>query len=307
MTPYRAIPRSVRELILRDLARQTRTPKAIAGRHHIPVEAVTALRNDFGPGPVELLRAAEELARPLKPAASPTAATAAAAPAAPTTLDASERKECRAWARTTGRTTAGTGPLPHTIVDAWIEAGRPAIEAPQPAPTPEPVEEVAPVAEEAAPVVDDDDHHDEEPVEEADADSAQGDVVDSSVVCGTCGQPLPDPWGDSCPHCGERFAGAGMTRELEWHVRESHILPPADALPAVWEDWPALFVRAAVLASVAVEWQAVRDAVEMLRDALTEHEHREQLVLRVRDAIAPQGLYLTADQVRLVLDAIEAA
>lgn len=282
MSPYRTIPRSVRELILRDLARQTRTPKAIADRHHVPVDAVTALRNDFGPGPVELLTAAEELARPLKPAASPTVATAAT-PAAPTTLDASERKECRAWALTTGRTTAGTGPLPHAIVSAWIEAGRPLVEAPKPEPTPEPVEEVAPVAEEAAPAVDDD-HHDEEPVEEAD-------VVDSSVVCGTCRQPLPDPWGDSCPHCGERFAGAGMTSE--WR--------------GAWEDWPALFVRAAVLASVAVEWQAVRDAVDMLRDALTEHEHREQLVLRVRDAIAPQGLYLTADQVRLVLDAIEAA
>ena len=72
----------------------------------------------------ELLAAAEELARPAKPAPTPAAA--------PPALDAVDRKACRTWALTTGRTTAGTGPLPHAIVTAWIEAGRPVAVAAEP-------------------------------------------------------------------------------------------------------------------------------------------------------------------------------
>lgn len=109
------IPRSVRELILRDLARQTRTPKAIADRHHVPVEAVTALRDHYGPGPVELLAAAEQLARPAgSPAPVP----------APPVLSSQDRRTCRAWALLTGRSSS-RGPMARDVVTEWLRLGRP--------------------------------------------------------------------------------------------------------------------------------------------------------------------------------------
>ena len=115
ITPYRTIPRSVRELILRDLARQTRTPKAIADRHHVPVEAVTALRDHCGPGPVELLAHARQL------------------------LSSQDLRTCRAWALLTGRSSS-RGPMARDVVTEWLRLGRP--EAPTPVEAPsEPVEE----------------------------------------------------------------------------------------------------------------------------------------------------------------------
>lgn len=303
--PYRALPRSVRELILRDLARQTRTLKGIAERHHVPVDAVTALRNDFGPGPVELLTAAEELARPQKPAPKPVATSPE--------LDASERKECRAWALTTGRTTASTGPLPHAIVNAWIEAGRPIAEAPPtpaPAPAADPVEEEEVPAEqpveEAVPA--DDDHHGDDPAlavadgpycatcgdaevivrdgkVTACACSPEDEVVDAPIVCGACGEPLPDPTADGCPYCDAEFERVQADKHAEWSE---------------------FYVQCLTIPELATECEAVAAAVYRLRDAHAEHLHREQLIMRVQDAIKPH-LHLTLNQVRLVLDAIEAA
>ena len=323
MTPYRAIPRSVRELILRDLARQTRTAKTIADRHHVHVDAVTALRSDFGPGPVELLAAAEELARPAKLAPTPAAA--------PPALDAVDRKACRTWALTTGRTTAGTGPLPHAIVTAWIEAGRPVAEAPKPASGPV----VQPTAEEdsaepycttcsdvgafvvdgrvvvcacASELLDDEDDLVDEPEPEpgpepiaAQEQQPDDDVIDAPIVCGTCGEPLPEPWDDSCPSCGELFAPAvaGATPE---QVTEKGEQPPAP-----WHDWPALMERAEGVPAVVREWDMVIQHVEMLRDALAEHEHHQAMVERVAKFLDRHQHLGTMALAAAILDEIEAA
>ena len=124
-----------------------------------------------------------------------------------------------------------------------------------------------------------------------DAGATPDDVIDAPIVCGTCGAPLPDPWGDSCPSCGTLFAPA--------------VAGAAGAAP--WHDWSALMERAEGVPAVVREWDMAIQHVEMLRDALAEHEHREDMAQRVQDAIKLQGLYLTLSQVRLVLDAIEAA
>ena len=312
--PYPAIPRSVRELILilRDLARQTRTIKDIAARHHVPVAVVTALRDHYGPGPVELLTAAEELARRVKAPAAPPATPAKVAelvaevcppPKAPKPyrdgLTADERRSCRAWAESRGLLEPAKCPgvmmVKRAVVEAWRAEGCPDVSERALEPTPD-----------AAAVATPDD----------------GAVVDASVVCGTCGVPLPEPWGDSCPSCGTLFAPAVAgapeqvktagnpesvdeqpvardTRELDWHIQPKRPL-------ACWDDWADLMARAESVRAVSMEWDAAIGAVEMLREALAEHEHRERLVQRVQDAIKPH-LHLTINQVRLVLDAIEAS
>ena len=62
----REVPRSVQALIVRDLARNHRTADAIARRHHVPRELVDALKQQHGPDPESLIRAAAELDRPAK-------------------------------------------------------------------------------------------------------------------------------------------------------------------------------------------------------------------------------------------------
>ena len=258
ITPYRTIPRSVRELILRDLARQTRTPKAIADRHHVPVEAVTALRDHCGPGPVELLAHARQL------------------------LSSQDLRTCRAWALLTGRSSS-RGPIARDVVTEWLRLGRP--EAPTPVEAPsEPVEEegaATPSAWEAPAVL---------AVAEAPAIAASvgSDMPVNNIpadvacaICDACGDALV---ADCCPACeaeGEQLAARRA------------------------DDWDRFYGECLQVPALAEHCHAVAHAVERLRDARAEHEHRESLVQRVRAAIQPQGLHLTVEQVRLILAAVD--
>ena len=109
------IPRAVRHRIVSMLARLMYPAERIARENHVTVEIVEALRAEHGPGVKELCEAAEWLARPAKadkPKPTPTTGGGV--------VSTAERRECRAWAITTGRTTAGTGPLPKWIVGAWM-------------------------------------------------------------------------------------------------------------------------------------------------------------------------------------------
>lgn len=267
------IPRAVRHRIVSMLARLMYPAERIARENHVTVEIVEALRAEHGPGVKELCEAAEWLARPAKadkPKPTPTTGDGLAS--------TEERRECRAWALVTGRTTAGVGPLSRSIVEAWEAAGRP--EAPQSEPTPEPAEEPA----EETP----DDEPDDEPEAAevtAGACSPEEDVIDAPIVCGACGEPLPDPTADGCPYCGAEFERVQADKHAEWSE---------------------FYVQCLTIPELATECEAVAAAVYRLRDAHAEHLHREQLIMRVQDAIKPH-LHLTLNQVRLVLDAIEAA
>ena len=140
------IPRAVRHRIVSMLARLMYPAERIARENHVTVEIVEALRAEHGPGVKELCEAAEWLARPAKadkPKPTPTTGDGLAS--------TEERRECRAWAITTGRTTAGVGPLSRSIVDAWEAAGRPVVAVtpkpvPKPEPTPEPEPDPEPIA-----------------------------------------------------------------------------------------------------------------------------------------------------------------
>lgn len=257
----REVPRSVQALIVRDLARNHRTADAIARRHHVPRELVDALKQQHGPDPQSLIRAAAELDRP--------AGRAPAAPPKPVGnsdgLDVIERGQCRDWALTTGRTSSAVGLLSRALVADWEAAGRPTAVPATPA-----VPEAAPDSPEVS----------GEPYCSTCSDVGSV-VVDGKVVVCACAPELLDDEDD---------------------------LVDAEIAP-VWVDWHELFARADEMSRPPIldAWLDVLAAVERLRDALREHDYREQLVGRVRDTIHAGGLYLTVDQVRLVLDAIEAA
>lgn len=173
------IPRAVRHRIVSMLARLMYPAERIARENHVTVEIVEALRAEHGPGVKELCEAAEWLARPAKadkPKPTPTTGDGLAS--------TEERRACRAWALTTGRTTAGTGPLGASVVAEWVAAGRPIVEVtpkprPKPEPEPEPTPETDPdpepivvevageAADEQAPAeLDEDPEEDDELVEE---------------------------------------------------------------------------------------------------------------------------------------------
>lgn len=117
----REVPRSVQAMIVRDLARGHRTTDSIAQRHHVPPAVVVALRNEHGPRPDDLIRAAGELDRPAK------AASKVEAPKPPIGntdgLTVAERATARAWALTTGRTASAAGPISRALVAAVKGAG----------------------------------------------------------------------------------------------------------------------------------------------------------------------------------------
>lgn len=306
----RPVPRDLQARIVDDLARGHRSISSIADRHHVPADLVFKLRDLHGPGLADLSEAAKRLRKPEPPVAPPAAPAEIAALVAEVCppakdpkpyrdgLTGDERARCRAWAESRGLLDPAKRPavmLKRAVVESWRAEDCPDVSARTLEPVPEPVQDAVATPDDG--------------------------VVDASVVCGTCDVPLPDPWGDSCPSCGERFAPAvagaapeqvktaenpegdeqsGMhgTRELDWHIQPKR---PTNC----WDDWADLMVRAEGVHSVSMEWDAAIGAVEMLRDALAEHEHHESLVQRVRAAIQPQGLHLTVEQVRLILATVD--
>ena len=72
-------------------------------------------------------------------------------------------------------------------------------------------------------------------------------------------------------------------------------------------DWDRFYGECLAIPELALECRAVADAVEMLRDSRAEHEHREHTIATVRDSIRHHGIDLTVDQLRVILDAYEAA
>lgn len=306
----RPVPRDLQARIVDDLARGHRSISSIADRHHVPADLVFKLRDLHGPGLADLSEAAKRLRKPEPPVAPPAAPAKIAelvAEVCPPAKDpkpyrdgltGDERAKCRAWAESCGLLDPAKRPavmLKRAVVEAWRAEDCPDASA-------RPLE----------------------PVPDAVATPDDG-VVDASVVCGTCGVPLPDPWGDSCPSCGALFAPAVAgaapeqvktaenpegdeqsvaldTRELDWHIQPTQ--PPAP-----WHDWADLMVRAEGVHAVSMEWNAAIGAVEMLRDALAEHEHREAMVQRIAEQLAnfdgsPDSASVIA---RRILDAIEAA
>ena len=287
----RPVSRELQARIVEDLARGHRPVSAIADRHHVPADLVLKLREAFGPGPVDLSEAAKRLRKPEPPPAAPAKIAELVAEVCPPAkgpkpyhdgLTGDERASCRAWAESRGLLDPARHSgvmLKRAVVESWRAEGCPDMSAR--------TLESAPDDAVATP---------------------DGGVVDASVVCGTCGAPLPDPWGDSCPSCGTLFAPAvagAASEQVKTAENPGSVQPTQPPVP--WHDWSALMERAEGVPAVAREWDAAIGAVEMLRDALAEHEHREGMVQRVQDAIKLQGLYLTLSQVRLVLDAIEAA
>ena len=141
------IPREKVARIVEDLARCTRTISAIAERHHVSTEIVFQLREQFGPGPLELAAAAQELRRPALPPKPAESAPAPASPASPEQvaelvaevcppmpappryydhLTGPERRACRAWAGLP----VSSHNVPRAALDAWTAAGRPVPEVP---------------------------------------------------------------------------------------------------------------------------------------------------------------------------------
>ena len=284
MSAQRTVSREVQARIVEDLARGHRPVSAIADRHHVPADLVVKLREAFGPGPVELSEAAKRLRKPEPPVAPPAAPAEIAALVAEVCppakdpkpyrdgLTGDERAKCRAWAESRGLLDPARHSgvmLRRAVVESWRAEDCPDVSA---------------RTLESAP---------------DDFGATPDDVIDAPIVCGTCGAPLPDPWGDSCPSCGTLFAPAVAGAAPEQVKTTGN--------PAPWHDWSALMERAEGVPAVVREWDMAIQHVEMLRDALAEHEHREDMAQRVQDAIKLQGLYLTLSQVRLVLDAIEAS
>ena len=296
----REVPRSVQAMIVRDLARGYRTTDSIAQRHHVPPAVVVALRNEHGPRSDDLIRAAGELDRPAK------AASKVEAPKPPIGntdgLTVAERATARAWARTTGRTASAAGPISRALVAEWDAAGRPTAAHLAPAkpetvpdatePASEPVEPVAAAAEVASDPVEK-----QEAAASAWAAPAEAPAVAASVGCDIPANHIPaDVACAICDACGDALvADCCPACEAEGEQLAARRADDLDRFCGECLQVPAL----------AEHCHAVAHAVERLRDARAEHEHRESLVQRVRAAIQPQGLHLTVEQVRLILAAVD--
>ena len=312
MTEPKPVHREVQARIVEDLARGHRSIASIAARHHVPADLVFKLRDLHGPGLADLSEAARKLRRPGGRPADTTGHEATPEPAPVEALSwqryqdgltSEERRTCRAWAGLP----VNSRQVPKDARDRWVAAGRPQVEEQGPAPT---VEPVAPGVVEivwpdpaAEPPLDTSSQRYEAAAALLDAvpdvDAAAVAVLDDgltvddedddapAITCESCGDPLADTTVDVCPDCD---AESEQVSELAVHL-----------------EWATFYAECLAIPELATECDAVAAAVYRLRDAHAEHLHREQLVQRVQDAIKPQGLHLTLNQVRLVLDAIEAA
>ena len=160
------LTRETTQRIVHDLARATRTPKAIASRYDVPLATVEMLRDHYGPEIPKLIDAAEQLRRPVRtlpkdaelvdvePEPVVAAVVEPAEPGRPKGdgLTSENRAAARAWAIADGRDVATRGKLPQAIVDAWVEAGRPDATEPDPLDAddpdaPDPVDYLSPSGE----------------------------------------------------------------------------------------------------------------------------------------------------------------
>jgi len=324
MTEPKPVPREVQARIVEDLARGHRSIASIAARHHVPADLVFKLRDLHGPGLADLSEAARKLRRPGGHPADTTEPDAGPVPAPVEALSwkryhdgltSEERRTCRAWAGLP----VNSRQAPKDARDRWVAAGRPQAEEPNNIPAPDhaaAIQGPAPMVEPVAPGVVDivwPDPAAEPPLDTSsqryeaaaavldavpDVDAAavavlddgltvddEDDVIDAPIVCAACEEPLPDPTADGCPSCDAQFERIQADKHAEWSE---------------------FYAECLTVPELATECVAVAAAVYRLRDAHAEHLHREQLVQRVQDAIKPH-LHLTLNQVRLVLDAIEAA
>ena len=299
-----AIPREKVARIVEDLARCTRTISAIAERHHVSTEIVFQLREQFGPGPVELAAAAQELRRPALP---PKPAEPAADPASPASpeqvaelvaevckdgLTGPERRACRAWA---GLPVSSRN-VPRAALALWTAAGRPMPEVPAVAADVPDAEPDAPDVADAEPTP---------PSRELDwriqRDARARFIADVAEVEAA----LAARQAVRVPDAEARWIAA-TTAALDAEDAQAEAAPQPDA-PTEAGELDRLLAECLTIPALAMEYQAVADAVEMLRDARAEHEHRERLIEDVRDSIRHHGLHLTPDQLRVILDAYEAA
>ena len=293
MSAQRTVSREVQARVVEDLARGHRPVSAIADRHHVPVDLVIRLRGAFGPGLPELSEAAKRLRKPVAPPAAPAEIAALVAEVCPPAKDpkpyrdgltGDERAKCRAWAESRGL----LDPAKHSgvmlrraVVESWRAEDCPDVSARTLEPVPG-------------------------------AEATPDDVIDAPIVCGTCGEPLPEPWGDSCPACGELFAPAPAVATPEQVKTTEKGEQPA----APWHDWSALMERAEGVPAVVREWDMAIQHVEMLRDALAEHEHREGMVAGIVEMLEEYGIpdgggsdgtFSVADLAWRIFDRIEAA
>ena len=283
MTEPKPVPREVQARIVEDLARGHRSIASIAARHHVPADLVFKLRDLHGPGLADLSEAARKLRRPGGRPADTTEHEATPEPAPVEALSwkryqdgltSEERRTCRAWAGLP----VNSRQVPKDARDRWVAAGRPQVEEPNNISAPDHAAAIQGPAPTMEP------EPDPEPIA-AQEQQPDDDVIDALIVCGACEEPLPDPTADGCPSCDAEFERVQADKHAEWAT---------------------FYAECLTIPELATECEAVAAAVYRLRDTHAEHLHREQLVQRVRDAIRPH-LHLTIDQVRLVLDAIEAA
>lgn len=245
MTEPKPVPREVQARIVEDLARGHRSIASIAARHHVPADLVFKLRDLHGPGLADLSEAARKLRRPGGRPADATGHEATPEPAPVEVRGATPRRFRRGYQD-------GLTSEERRTCRAW--AGLPV-------------------------------NSRQAPKDARDRWVAAGRPQAAPIVCGACGEPLPDATADGCPFCDAEFERVQADKHAEWSE---------------------FYVRCLTIPESATECEAVAAAVYRLRDAHAEHLHREQLVQRVQDAIKPH-LHLTLNQVRLVLDAIEAA
>lgn len=267
----RVVPREVQARILEDLGRGHRSISAIAERHHVPVEAVFLLRDKYGPGLPGLTAAAKELRRP------PAVALSKHPPAAPEVVAelvaevCPTRKPAKASPKGGGYTDGLTDDERTACKDWAVTQGekRPRTHCSRAL-----IAAWEAAGRPSSPIKTGE--NDEDPMDD---NTAPGALNDLPQDC-----PAPDPVLDD-------------------------VVVDAEVLDDDRPDWDprGLVAVCRTIPDLATEVQAVLDAVDMLTEAHDEWAHRQAMIQRVRDAIKPQGLHLTADQVRIVLDAIEAA
>lgn len=322
MTDY-TLPRDKVARALRALARGD-SPANLADTLGVQLEVAHALLNTYGPDAGDLREAAKtfERASAQTSPASPEQVAELVAEVCPPMpaparyydhLTGPERRACRAWAGLP----VSSHNVPRAALDAWTAAGRPVPTEPRPEED-EPQADVEHggsrdaqdrwIAQVAAVEADlaakatssrDDAQVEVEPA--VDAPSQDGGELHDDLLAeahvhavrwcqcgaapaGTCAACDPGD-GEPCPNRVEA------------------------ALEASAVDWGRLYTECLQIPELALECRAVADAVEMLRDARAEHEHREALVVRIGDVIrdAADHSERYTDTARRILDAIEAA
>ncbi len=275
------LPLSKQARIVEDLARGYRSAGALASQHAIPIGGIEQIRAKYGPDSERLHQSLEQL-RGLEHQSKRKTAEAQQQADRTDGLTTDERADVRRWAVVEGIKVGTGGRVAAAVIAQWRAAGSPS---------------VVPKEEEAAPQQADAEPADVETVLDPTGTDVELDAEQDGAPCRFCGRVECDSeHGTDVPAAKQADLDAAAVDAAGTPVPPPAALPrqtaPRAASPfeAAFAEWASLFLRAQDVPELAPHLTRVADAVDALADAYNEHQHRQQMVDGIVDALAASGV-----------------